>query len=219
MILPSCSQARMKSVRRNCTLYVEAKAQSHKGLFQWFVFRWTLAYVGVATTISFSNSPFPPRDHFLYYSVCCIAGRAMGYFSFFIASLLIHRPSSSVQFQVKRLWIFSLAQVSLSVFLLLASLYRFIPTVYLLFGVILILGYVFGFTYVNLLNNLSKTENSDFAITLVGPICAVGIVIGSLLAGVVEPALRYHCIEYYKTHRGSAELCLTRAVSKKMICK
>lgn len=163
----------------------------------------------IVTTLAFENSPFGPRDHYVYYVLMATMGELFGrsYISLFSACVNTH-----FSLAVKKTWIFSAVLLILGALLGFAAWYRFLPNVGLVLLLVLAIGVFDGMLYVNTI--LSAAQDEDFrskvfsrGFSMIG--FAVGSLIAAFLGLLVEPALREHCIEV----SSSDQFCFTRPMS------
>lgn len=163
----------------------------------------------IVTTLAFENSPFGPRDHYVYYVLMATMGELFGrsYISLFSACINTH-----FSLAVRQTWIFSTVLLILGTLLCFAAWYRFLPNVGLVLVLVLAIGVFDGMLYVNTI--LSAAQDDDFrskafsrGFSMLG--FAVGSLIAALLGLLVEPALREHCIEV----SSSDQFCFTRPTS------
>ncbi|KAI8057993.1 batten's disease protein Cln3 [Syncephalis plumigaleata] len=137
---------------------------------------------GVAPTLLFplEKTPFKKlRDHYVTYQALYQIG------------VFISRSSVSIV-TIKRLWIPSLWQVILLGVLLVESLYAWIPTIWLLFVMILGEGLLGGATYVNCYYQITKTVPAiyrEFSLGAVGAADSLGIASAGLISLWLEGAL------------------------------
>lgn len=174
-------------------------------------FAWFSEYLiiqAVVTTIAFPNAPFRPRDHYQYYIFTFLSGEVAGRSYLVVVSLI--RPDMVPRLKTQRLWILSAIEVSHLLFFVLASWYRFLPSV----TVVLVLSFTGGVTigvlFINALSLFSDTFESKYREFVMGyAVVAMGC--GSLSAAlmglVVEPWLRNHCKYFMK----SDDYCFTRS--------
>lgn len=160
----------------------------------------------IVTTLAFQNSPFGPRDHYVYYVLMVTIGEFIGrsYISMFSACM---NPQYSLA--VRQTWIFSGVLLILGTLLGFAAWYRFLPNVGPVLVLVLAIGILDGMLYVNTI--LSAAQDEDFrskvfsrGFSMLG--FAVGSLIAALLGLLVEPVLREHCIEV----SSSDQFCFTR---------
>ena len=96
----------------------------------------------VVTTIAFSNAPFSPRDHFLYYVFTFRVAEAVG------RSYLVVLPLGR-RAKFPYLWVLAIIQVALLLFLILTAWYRFLPSVWIVLLIVFVCGLTVGVLYVN----------------------------------------------------------------------
>lgn len=165
---------------------------------------------GVVTTLAFSDSPFDPRSHFVYYACVFMIGECIGR-SYITFLGFIHRTFTPV---VTRTWIFSVILFALLIFLTLSSVYRFIHTVWIVLLLCFLVGLLAGSLYVNtyLVASVRDTDDANGkafsrAFLSVGP--SAGVLLAGIVGLALEPALRNHCLETTQY----SEFCFTRSMN------
>ncbi|XP_068729465.1 uncharacterized protein [Montipora capricornis] len=165
---------------------------------------------GVVTTLAFSDSPFDPRSHFVYYACVFMIGECIGR-SYITFLGFIHRTFTPV---VTRTWIFSAILFALLIFLTLSSVYRFIHTVWIVLLLCFLVGLLAGSLYVNtyLVASVRDTDDANGkafsrAFLSVGP--SAGVLVAGVVGLALEPALRNHCLETTQY----SEFCFTRSMN------
>lgn len=166
-----------------------------------------LSLNGVVTTLAFPNSPFDPRNHFVYYACVFMIGECIGrsYISFLLALNVKWTPV------ITRTWILSAVLLSLFLFLALASWYRFLHSVWVVLLVIFTVGLLAGTLYLNtflLAPGSDDVKGKAFsrAFLSVGP--STGVLLAGLVGLVLEPTLRQHCLQSAEF----SEFCFTRSM-------
>ena len=167
-----------------------------------------ISAVSVLTTISFPDSHILPRDHFLIYLLSYFIGRFVGRSYLLLFSWL---PSNITKFlQCNRTWIFTVLQMAQLTFLVLNSLYHFVPYIWIIICVCSTLGLIGGMICVNAPHAVAqhvKSEEKEFALGLVSVGSSMGVLVGALIGLAVESSLRKHCVEHYPDTK---EFCFTR---------
>ncbi|KAI3650812.1 hypothetical protein MP228_004293 [Amoeboaphelidium protococcarum] len=125
------------------------------------------------------------RDAYVYYQFLYQIG------------VLVSR-SSVEWFPIRQIWILSLLQVGTLIFLISEALFRFIPSVYLIYIVILWEGLLGGSTYVNAFNQIRQrfgadqnysSESREFAMASAAVSDTLGISFAGLISIFLSPAL------------------------------
>ena len=167
-----------------------------------------LSNSSVITTIAFPNSQIFPRDHFLYYSLSYYIGKFLGRSYLFLFAWL---PSDVAEFlHCDKTWIFAALEIAQLIFLLLDSLYHFVPYIWIIICFCSTLGLVAGMIVVNSLHATTQyvaPEEREFALGLLTVGNSVGVFMGGLVGLAVESYLTEHCTAHYPA---SKEFCFTR---------
>ena len=167
-----------------------------------------ISAVSVLTTISFPKSQFLPRDHFLIYLLSYYIGRFVGRSYLLLFAWL---PSDMTEFlRCNKTWIFTMLQLVQLTFLILDSLYHFVPYIWIIICVCSTLGLIGGMICVNAPHAVAqhvKSEEKEFALGLVSLGSSMGVLVGALIGLAVESSLRKHCVEHYPDTK---EFCFTR---------
>ena len=174
-------------------------------------FAWFSEYLiiqAVITTLAFPNAPFRPRDHYQYYIFIFLSGEVIGRSYPAVVSLI--RPELVPRLKTQRIWVLSAIEVSHLLFFVLASWYRFLPSV----SVVLVLSFTGGLTvgvlFINALSLFSDTFEPRYREFVMGyAVVAMGCgsFSAALMGLVVEPRLRKHCEYLLK----SDDYCFTRS--------
>eukprot|EP00771_Trimastix_marina_P001332 gnl/Trimastix_PCT/2399.p1 GENE.gnl/Trimastix_PCT/2399~~gnl/Trimastix_PCT/2399.p1 ORF type:complete len:490 (-),score=125.45 gnl/Trimastix_PCT/2399:26-1423(-) len=134
----------------------------------------------VVSTIWFKNSPFPERDHYVYYQ--------------FIYQFGVFLSRSSVNIlPIKRIWIPSLLQIVNLIALIIQSQHNYMGYVWIVFVVILWEGLLGGATYVNAFFLLSKEVEPglrEYSLGVTSVADSLGITLAGVLGVFIEPALK-----------------------------
>ena len=183
--------------------------QSLRGVVSFSVglFVEVLVLGSMVTTLAFQNSPFDPRDHYVYYVLMVTMGAFIG--RSYIGILSACNPPCSLA--VKKTWILSGVQLILGTFLAFAAWYRFLPNVSLVLVLLLVVGVLSGMLYVNTIlaaaqdeDFRSKVFSRGFSLVAIGGGCLMAALLGLL----VEPVFREHCLEVSSSH----QFCFTRSM-------
>lgn len=165
---------------------------------------------GVVTTLAFHNSPFDPRNHFVYYACVFMIGECIG------RSYISFLAFINVQYTlvITKTWILSVILFSLFNLLTLASWYRFLPNVWIVLLLCFVVGLLAGSLYLNTyLVVTARGQDDEKGKAFSRAFLSVGPSAGVLFAGIVglglEPALRTHCLESSQF----SEFCFTRSMN------
>ncbi|RKP35866.1 protein BTN1 [Dimargaris cristalligena] len=140
---------------------------------------------GINPTILFPLStawhyPFKRlKDHYVYY-------QAIYQMGVFVSRSSVH------WFPIRQVWYPSGAQVGILAVMLSQSLFGWIPSVWLVFGIIFVEGLLGGATYVNTFFNITHNVPAnyrEFALGVVGVGDSIGITLAGLTALWLEPSL------------------------------
>ena len=152
---------------------------------------------GVITTISFSNALFAPRDHYLYYLLSYMLGKALGRSHIMLVSCTC--PKVLPYVRVRKTWLLALLEVAILGFFVLDSWFRFVPHVAVILVLCVLEGFVAGAIYVNAALNVtekfSEPQWKELGMGLVTVGNDVGKLLAALLGLVVEPLLLGHCVK------------------------
>ena len=150
----------------------------------------------VLTTLTFPSAPFDVRNHYQYYRMAGNIGLVFGGMELMLVSRLF--PKRVNTFFSQNIWILILVSLGHVIFFVVASWYRFVPSVY----VILLLSVTHGFLVISIIvramSSASEcfTKSSDRGTAMV--ITEVAISMGGLGSGLlgifVEDYLRQHCV-------------------------
>ena len=165
----------------------------------------------VLTTLTFPTSPFRPRDHYQYYRLLSDAGMQVGGLELVLASCLSKNCLELVK--IRRIWIMVVLNASCLLFYVFASWYRFLPNVYIVFGLVFVQGILQGSIRVQSISLAADSfQNPRDKGTAMGFV-EVGFSFGRLTAGFmglfVERHLRDHCTNRLL----QGEFCLARTPS------
>ena len=163
---------------------------------------------GVITTISFSEALFAPRDHYPYYLLGYMFGKALGMSHLLLVSCTC--PKVLPYVRVRKTWLLALLEVAILGFFVFDSWFRFVPHVAVILVLCVLEGFVAGATYVNAALNVTETFSDPQWKELGLALVTIGTDMGKLLAGllglVVEPLLLGHCVKELVLH----DQCFTR---------
>ena len=167
-----------------------------------------LSNQGVITTISFSNALFAPRDHYVYYLLIYMLGKALGMSHLLLVSCTC--PKVLPYVRVRKTWILALLEMAILAFFIFDSWFRFVPHVAVILVLCVLEGFIGGVLYVNAALNVTEKFSDPQWKELGMGLVTVGNDVGKLLAAlvglVVEPLLLGHCVKELVLH----DQCFTR---------
>ncbi|PFX31777.1 protein btn-1-like [Stylophora pistillata] len=167
-----------------------------------------ISAVSVVTTISFPNSHFLPRDHFLIYLLSYFTGRFVGRGYLLLFAWLL--PDENEFLHCNKTWIFTMLQMAQLTLLIFNSLYHFFTYIWIIICICSTLGLVGGMMCVNAPHAIAQhveSEEREFALGLMSAGSSSGVLVGALIGLAVESSLRKHCVEHYPNIK---EFCFTR---------
>ena len=151
----------------------------------------------VITTISFSNALFAPRDHYLYYLLSYMLGKALGRSHILLVSCTC--PKLLPYVRVRKTWLLALLEVAILGFFVFDSWFRFVPHVAVILVLCVLEGFVAGAIYVNAAMSVTEKFSDPQWKELGMGLVTVGNDVGKLLAALVglavEPLLLGHCVK------------------------
>ena len=163
----------------------------------------------VITTMAFPDAPFGPRDHYVVYTLVLVIGELVGRSYGLILSCI----KSDIDPYTRHTWVLTAFLASDLIFLVFASWFRFLPSVWIILVVAFFVGAVVGALYVNSVATVGKNEASrasrEFARAFVLNATSTGILLAALLGLFAEPLLREHCQHVAI----ETEYCFTRSSS------
>ncbi|XP_020904250.2 protein btn-1-like [Exaiptasia diaphana] len=162
---------------------------------------------GITTSIVFKNSPFSPADHYKYYMLSSFAGLCLGRAYLGIVELI--KPGWADKILIRRTWLLVALAMCHMIILVLASIYRFLPNVWVTMILVFSLGFWSEAVFTNITVILGEQEDSrvrelSLGMSVYG--ISLGNLVGSVLAKYIEKPLVAHCISALK----SVRLCFTR---------
>ena len=166
-----------------------------------------LSLHGVATTLAFPNAPFGPRNHYVYYATAFMLGESVGR----CYLLVLGSCRTKTDLAIERTWVFSLVLSCILFFLCFAAWFRFLPSVWFVLVLMLVVGFLAGALYVNTYMVAGRDQDSlrkEFSRAMLPWSPAAGMVAAGFIGLVTEPALRRHCTEI----ASSVEYCFTRSM-------
>lgn len=93
---------------------------------------------------------------------------------------------------IGQIWILTTLQTATLMIFLLDSVLRFIPSIYLVFMLLLWVGLLGGSAYVNTYANIQRKvhpDNLEFSMAATGVADSIGISLAALVSLILEPAL------------------------------
>jgi len=141
-----------------------------------------LSMTTVLSTLTFPNSPFPPRDHYQYYRLLSDVGFLFGGIEIVLVACL--RSQWIELFKIRKLWILVSLNVGCLMVYLFASWYRFVPNVYVVLSLVFIQGLLHGTTGVNCIGRAASlyTKADDKVTAMVS--LEVGVAVGRISSGL-----------------------------------
>lgn len=165
-----------------------------------------LTVQAIFTTVAFSNDPFAPRDHYVYYVLMNGLGEFITRSYLSIISFI--KPSAVPNLVIKRTWLFVIPLLGIMAFAICVAYYRFLANVMVIMVSCLSVGALSGVVFANVVCAVPLVVEPRYCEFSLGLVSA-GEFIGSLLASLaglqVEPALRQHC-----ENKWPKETCFTR---------
>ncbi|EDO38401.1 predicted protein [Nematostella vectensis] len=180
-----------------------------------------LTIQAVFTTISFPSSPFPPRDHYVYY----VALNGVGEFlsRSYLAVVGCYRPALARKLVIKRTWVLALCLLGVFSLALCASWYRFFQSVAFVLALSFVVGAISGTVFANTLmaiREIVEPRHQEFCLGLVTAGETSGALLGSFIGLKLEPVLRKHCEKTVSSNRTAH--CFTRRDKRRWtmaVCK
>ncbi|XP_020904244.2 uncharacterized protein LOC110242574 [Exaiptasia diaphana] len=175
-------------------------------LFLSFAFN-DLAVSGVTTSIAFKNSPFSPADHYKYYLMASFGGLCLGRAYLGIVELI--KPGWADKILIRRTWTLVALTICHVIILVLASIYRFLPNVWVTMILVFSLGFWSEAVFTNISVILGEQEDYRMRELSLGmSVYGIGLgnLGGSVLSGYIEKPLVMHCFHTLKHN----SLCFTR---------
>jgi len=176
----------------------------------WTFFSEYVLLQSLITTLAYQNLPFPPRDHYVYYSLLFMTGEVMGRSICGIIGLI--KPTWYLKPTRSLLMLLALMEMLHMFFFLLESWYRFLPgigiTLLLCFTGGFIVGLLFFLTFEITRINFEGLER-EFALPLSLVPFVVSVFLAALIGLYVEPIIKEHCM----SEAINSEFCFTRSSS------
>ncbi|EDO38048.1 predicted protein, partial [Nematostella vectensis] len=144
-----------------------------------------LALQAVVTTIAFENSPFTPRDHYEFYFFMFAAGELLGRGY----AIVMHCLDTGWVYLTKHTWVFTLMLAANLAFLISVSWYRFLPSAWVIFLVLLEHGISAGALYVNTFSKAGTSEEDLQKQQFSRAFTTLGCGLGLLAAGSIGLAI------------------------------
>lgn len=168
-----------------------------------------LVVSGITTTIAFENSWLSPADHYKYYLMSSFGGLFLGRSYLGIVELI--KPGTADKIVIQRTWLLVALTTGHVVLFVFASLFRFLPNVWVTMILVFSLGFWSEATYTNInviLGELGDNRVRELSLGLSVYGVGLGNLIGSVVSGFVEKPLLEHCVRTVADSR----LCFTRNV-------
>lgn len=167
-----------------------------------------LTVQAVFTTMSFPNSPFHPRDHYVYYVAVNGLGELVS--RSYLGILFCLKPQLAVKIAINKTWILALLLTGIFALAVCASWFRFIDNALVVLFMSFLVGFLSGSVYANTLVSVRESiepRYQEFCLGLVTAGIDTGALIGSFIGLWLEPILRTHC--QHMVSKG-ASYCFTR---------
>ena len=164
----------------------------------------------VITTLAFSNAPFSPRDHYQYYMVAFTVGEMTGRCHLVLLSYIKAEWAEKAKFPY--LWLLAIIQIVFLVFFILATWYRFLPSVWVVLLLTFISGLEVGAFFINALAFFRDRFEGHFQEFVMGYVTVAtngGVLACALLGLYIEPLLLEHCTMV----ENNTDSCFTRSHS------
>ena len=188
---------KVETIRENALLFMSC----YLGLFCEY-----LIVQSIVTTLSFPNAPFDPRDHYQYYTFLFMAGEFTGRSYGLFLSLI----NCKITGETEHTWVFTIIILADALFLIFASWYRFLHSVYIVLAVVFFDGLTEGALYYNTCTMVSRDSGSrhrEFSRSFLYVASSSGMVTAAFVGIYVEPLLKEHCERTFL----ATEYCLTRS--------
>lgn len=166
-----------------------------------------LTMQGVVTTIAFETSPFDPRDHYQYYTMSFWIGELLGR----SYGLVLSWGKPDWKVVTEKTWILATILMVNLFFLILCSLYRFLPSYVVVMMLTFITGSTEGALYLNSFALAGKDMSpryKEFSRAFLTTAVQAGVLVAGLTGLWMEPALKEHCSHMIK----NTEYCFTRSL-------
>ncbi|XP_032234478.1 protein BTN1 [Nematostella vectensis] len=161
----------------------------------------------VVTTIAFPNSPFDPRDHYQYYTLGFWIGELLGR----SYGLVLSWGKPDWEVVTDKTWILSAIISGNLFFLILCSVYRFLPSYVIVVLLCFVTGASEGALYLNTFAVAGKNMRpryKEFSRAFLTTALQGGVVLAGFTGLWLEPALQEHCNHMIK----ETEYCFTRSM-------
>ena len=148
---------------------------------------------GVVTTIAFTNAPVIPRNQYLLYVLASGAGDLLGrpYIGYLSFCGLADKCT------VRRTWILVICNVFILTFMVLVSLFRFLPYFYMAVITVMVNSFLAGVVFPNSFllagEGLGVAEKRFCRAMLTGALWTGNMAV-ALIGLATESALRKHCL-------------------------
>ena len=212
--LESSEDSQEPCVKSTCEISWREKLSVAREIYPLISFLFCTYYVeylannAVITTLAFSDAPFSPRDHYLYYMLVYDVGKFLGRSHILIASGACPKAISYIR--VRKTWILASVECLHLLFFIMASWFRFLSSVWIVVILCFTEGFVAGSIYVNSAHTVSEQfsdlHHREFALSLLMVGNEVGILSAGFMGLYVEPILKANCFNYHDNEL----YCLTR---------
>ena len=188
---------KVKTIRENALLFMSIYI-GHAGGY--------LIVQSIVTTLLFPNAPFDPRDHYQYYTFLFMAGEFIGRSYGFFLSLM----NCKITGETEHTWVFTIIILANALFLIFASWYHFLHSVYIVLAAVFCIGLNGGALYCNTYMAASRDSSSrhiEFSRSFLTMGSPLGVVTAAFVGMYVEPLLKEHCQRTFL----ATDYCLTRS--------
>ena len=159
----------------------------------------------VATTLAFPSAPFDPRHHYQFYTLLFFVGEFVGR----LYGLLVLLMKCKIPHATHHTWVFTSIIAVVAMFLIFASWYRFLQSVYIVLAMVFLIGLNIGALYNStfaMAGCASSARHIEFSRSFLTVATGAGIMTAGLVGLYVEPLLKRHCQQTIF----AKEYCLTR---------
>ena len=151
---------------------------------------------GVVTTLAFTNVSLTPRNQYLLYVLGSGFGAVIGKGYLGLFSLW----GIEDMFTVKKAWIVSFFNVSILIFMILASWFKLISQFYIVMTVVLLNSFFCGMVYTNTFHSVAEGVNVPATCfcraLLIGASWTADLTV-ALIGLDTEARLRWHCVLFF----------------------
>jgi len=135
---------------------------------------------GITPVLTFNNSPLFAKQEYKYYSFIYQIG------------VFISRSSANF-FQIKQLWLLAFLQIANMIFLGCAAYFNFIPSIWIIFAIVLYEGLIGGAVFVNAFYRVAaevEDEKKEFCMSSISFWYSCGILLAGVAGQFTQPWLK-----------------------------